>query len=282
MAQILKGKDVVDVLNAQMKERVAALEAKGIKPTLGIVRLGERPDDISYEKGAMKRAETVGVGIKNYILPADTGEEKLLSVIKEINGDKGVHGVLLFRPLPKTINDEKIRAALKPEKDIDGITDGSLAGVFCNTKRGFPPCTAEACMEILAHYKIEIAGKKVVVIGRSLVIGRPVAMMLMHKNGTVTICHTKTQNMPDVVKEADIVVVAAGVAESVGAESLRAGQVVIDVGIHVKDDGKLCGDVKSGEAQEVVGAITPVPGGVGTVTTSISLRHVIEAAEASE
>jgi methylenetetrahydrofolate dehydrogenase (NADP+)/methenyltetrahydrofolate cyclohydrolase len=220
------------------------------------------------------------VAVKNYVLPADTTEDALLKLIDEVNRDTTVHGVLLFRPLPKHINDELIRAALLPEKDIDGITDGSLAGVFTGVRHGFPPCTAEACMEILAHYDVAISGKRVAVIGRSLVIGRPVAMMLMHKNGTVTICHTRTKNVPEVVREADIVVVAAGVAESVGAETLRPGQVVIDVGIHVKDDGKLCGDVKFDEAERIVAGLTPVPGGVGTVTTSISVRHVIEAAKA--
>jgi methylenetetrahydrofolate dehydrogenase (NADP+)/methenyltetrahydrofolate cyclohydrolase len=279
MAQILKGKDVVESMNAAMKTRVEALAAKGIIPTLGIVRLGERPDDISYEKGASKRCATVGVAVKNYTLPADTGQDKLLALIKEINADTSVHGVLLFRPLPKTINEQLVRNALAPEKDIDGITDGSLAGVFTNTKTGYPPCTAEACMEILAHYGVEIDGRRITVIGRSLVIGRPVAMMLMHKNGTVTVCHTHTKNVAEIAKEADIIIAAAGVPECIGADSLRPGQTVIDVGIHVKADGKMCGDVRFEEAENIVAAITPVPGGVGTVTTSVSVRHVIEAAE---
>ncbi|GHU08208.1 bifunctional protein FolD [Spirochaetia bacterium] len=280
MAQVLKGKEVVDAMVASMKKDVEDLKAKGVNPTLGIVRVGEREDDISYEKGAKKRCESVGVGVKQYILPADAAQDALLKVINEVNNDNGVHGVLLFRPLPKHINDNAIRSALLPSKDIDGITDGSLSGVFANTPLGFPPCTAEACMEILAHYGIDPAGKRVTVIGRSLVIGRPVAMMLMHKNGTVTICHTKTKDLPSVVKEAEIVIVAAGVAESIGAESLREGQVVIDVGIHVKEGGGLCGDVKFAEAEPVVKAITPVPGGVGTVTTCITIRHVIQAAKA--
>ena len=278
MAQILKGKEVVDALVETMKKDVEALKTKGITPTLGIIRLGERDDDISYEKGAKKRCDSVGVAVKQYVLPADAGQRQLLDVIHEVNADRNVHGVLLFRPLPKHIDDNAIRAALLPEKDIDGITDGSLAGVFANISLGFPPCTAEACMEILAHYGIDPAGKRVTVVGRSLVIGRPVAMMLMHKNATVTICHTKTKDLPSVVREGEIVIVAAGKAEAVTGEYFREGQTVIDVGIHVKEDGGLCGDVKFAEAEPVVKAITPVPGGVGAVTTCVTIRHVIEAA----
>ncbi|MDR2363222.1 MAG: bifunctional 5,10-methylenetetrahydrofolate dehydrogenase/5,10-methenyltetrahydrofolate cyclohydrolase [Spirochaetaceae bacterium] len=281
MARILKGKDVADAMMEGMKRDTEALKARGIVPALGIVRLGEREDDISYERGAKKRCDAAGVAVKNYVLPADTSREALLEVIRGINGDPQVHGVLLFRPLPAHINDRIVRGALLPAKDIDGITDGSLAGVFTGTPQGFPPCTAEACLEILAHYGIEVAGKRVTVVGRSLVIGRPVAMMLMHKNGTVTICHTKTRDLPAVVREGDIVIVAAGKPESIGKDHFREGQVVVDVGIHVKDGGALCGDVKFAEVEPLAAAITPVPGGVGTVTTAVLVRHVIEAAKAA-
>jgi methylenetetrahydrofolate dehydrogenase (NADP+)/methenyltetrahydrofolate cyclohydrolase len=281
VAQILKGKDVADAMMEGMKRDTEALKERGIIPALGIIRLGEREDDISYERGAKKRCDAAGVAVKNYVLPADASQEALLEVIRGINGDPQVHGVLLFRPLPAHINDRIVRGALLPAKDIDGITDGSLAGVFTGTPQGFPPCTAEACLAILAHYGIEIAGKRVTVVGRSLVIGRPVAMMLMHKNGTVTICHTKTRDLPAVVREGDIVIVAAGKPESIGKDHFREGQVVIDVGIHVKDEGGLCGDVRFAEAEGLAAAITPVPGGVGTVTTAVSVRHVIEAAKAA-
>ncbi|GHV55027.1 bifunctional protein FolD [Spirochaetia bacterium] len=280
MAQVLKGKEVADALAESMKKDVEALKVKGVTPTLGIIRMGEREDDISYEKGAKKRCEAVGVGVKQYLLPADASQADLLKVIHEVNNDRDVHGVLLFRPLPKHIDDNAVRGALLPAKDIDGITDGSLAGVFANLNLGFPPCTAEACMEILAHYGIDPAGRRVTVIGRSLVIGRPVAMMLMHKNGTVTICHTKTKDLPAVVREAEIVIVAAGKAETITGDYFSAGQTVIDVGIHVKEGGGLCGDVKFAEAEPIVQAITPVPGGVGTVTTCVTIRHVIQAAKA--
>jgi methylenetetrahydrofolate dehydrogenase (NADP+)/methenyltetrahydrofolate cyclohydrolase len=278
MAQVLKGKEVVDALVETMKKDVETLKAKGVTPTLGIIRLGERGDDISYERGAVKRCASVGVAVKHYVLQADAAGEQLLDVIHEVNTDRNVHGALLFRPLPKHIDDNTVRAALLPEKDIDGITGGSLAGVFANISVGFPPCTAEACMSILAHYGIDPAGKRVTVVGRSLVIGRPVAMMLMHKDATVTICHTKTKDLPSVVREGEIVIAAAGKAETLTGEYFREGQTVIDVGIHVKEDGGLCGDVKFAEAEPVVKAITPVPGGVGAVTTCVTIQHVIEAA----
>jgi methylenetetrahydrofolate dehydrogenase (NADP+)/methenyltetrahydrofolate cyclohydrolase len=281
VARILKGKDVADAMMEGMKRDTETLKGRGIVPTLGIIRLGEREDDLSYERAAKKRCDVAGVAVKNYVLPADTGQETLLELIRGINKDPLVHGALLFRPLPGRLDDRIVRGALLPAKDIDGITDASLAGVFTGTPRGFPPCTAEACLEILAHYGIDPAGKRVTVVGRSLVVGRPVAMMLMHKNATVTICHTKTRDLPAVVREGDIVIVAVGKSESLGGECFREGQVVIDVGIHVKAGGGMCGDVRFAEAESLVAAITPVPGGVGTVTTGVSVRHVIEAARAA-
>jgi methylenetetrahydrofolate dehydrogenase (NADP+)/methenyltetrahydrofolate cyclohydrolase len=281
MARILGGKAVADAMMELMKRDTEGLRARGVVPTLGIIRLGEREDDISYERGAAKRCAAAGVEVKNYVLPGDSSQEALLDLIGELNRNTAIHGALIFRPLPKHIDDGAIRRALRPEKDIDGITDASLAGVFTGIPGGFPPCTAEACMEILSHYGIDPLGKRVTVIGRSLVVGRPAAMLLMHKQGTVTICHTKTQNLPAIVREGDIVIAAAGKPESIGREYFREGQVVIDVGIHVKPGGGLCGDVKFDEAEPVVAAISPVPGGVGTVTTGVSVRHVIEAAKAA-
>jgi len=280
MAQILKGADVVAALNEKMKAEIAALAEKNVFPTLAILRVGERPDDISYEKGAMKRCETVGVAVKNVILPADVDQDSLMAEVEKLNNDDKVHGVLIFRPLPKHLDQEAVCAALAPEKDIDGITEGSLAGVFTDSGKGFAPCTAQACMEILDHFEIDCKGKKAVVIGRSLVVGKPAAMMLMKKNATVTVCHTRTVDMPAVTREADIVIVAAGKMEAVTAEYFSPGQIVVDVGINWNDEkGKLCGDVKFEDAEPIVGAITPVPGGVGTVTTSVLVSHVVEAAK---
>lgn len=279
MAQVLLGKEVNASLNERIKADAEALKAKGIQPALGIIRVGERGDDISYEKGAMKRCATLGVEVKQYLLPADVTQETLMATIDEVNQDDSIHGVLMFRPLPKHLDEEACCQALDPEKDVDGITDGSMAGVFTGQKKGFPPCTPQACMEILDHYQVDCKGKKAVVIGRSLVVGKPAAMMLIKKNATVTICHTKTVDMPAVCREADILIVAAGRAGVVDKEYFAPGQVVIDVGINVNDEGKLCGDVKYEDAEAIVGAITPVPGGVGTVTTSVLVGHVVEAAK---
>ena len=279
MATILKGAPVVAAMNEANAARCAALKAKGITPTLAVVRVGAREDDLSYEKGVLARCGKVGVEVKQFLLPADAAQEQLLDTIAQINADPAIHGCLLFRPLPKQFDDRTVRAALAPEKDIDGITDGSLAGVFTNTSIGYPPCTAQACLEILKYYQVPLTGKRAVVVGRSLVVGKPAAMMLDRENATVTICNSRTQNLPALCREADVVVVAMGKQGAIGADCLRAGQTVVDVGIHVGDDGKLCGDVKFGEAEPIVEAITPVPGGVGTVTTSVLVGHVVDAAE---
>ena len=282
MATILKGAEVVSALNERIRAEADALKAGGMIPALAVVRVGERADDIAYERGILKRAESVGVAVRLFALPETATERELLDTIRKINESDAIHGCLIFRPLPKGIDDEKIRAALLPEKDVDGITDGSLAGVFAGTKRGFPPCTAAACVEILDHYGFDPLGKKAVVIGRSLVIGKPVAMMLLQKHATVTICHTKTKNMPEVTRQADILIVAAGRAGVVGAEYVSAGQTVLDVGINFTPEGKMVGDVDFEAVEPMVGAITPVPGGVGTVTTSVLMAHVVEAARRAQ
>lgn len=278
MAKQLLGKEVTAALNERIKADVAALNAKGVKPTLGIIRVGERPDDLSYERGATKRCETLGVEYKKYLLPADVSQEELLKVVDEVNKDDNIHGVLMFRPLPKHIDQTLVENALAAEKDVDCQTDASLGSVFTGKKVGFPPCTPQACMEILDHYGIDCTGKKAVVIGRSLVVGKPAAQMLIKKNATVTTCHTRTIDMPSVAREAEILIVAAGRAGVVGAEYVSPGQIVIDVGINVNEEGKLCGDVDYAAVEPIVDAITPVPGGVGSVTTSVLVGHVVEAA----
>lgn len=280
MAELLKGAAVAAAINEKLTERVKALGEKGVTPTLAILRVGEREDDLSYERGAVKRCSQVGVEVKKVVLPEDVDEKTFFAALDELNRDGGVHGILMFRPLPKHIDGEKARKMLCPEKDVDGCTDMSLAGVFANSSLGFAPCTAQAAMEILHYYGIDVKGKKAAVVGRSLVIGRPVAMMLMHENATVTVCHTKTEDIPSVTREADIIIAAAGVMEMIGAEYVRPGQTVIDVGISWNEEkGKLCGDVKFEEAEPIVSAITPVPGGVGAVTTSVLVSHVVDAAE---
>ena len=280
MAEIWKGAPVAAALSETVAAEAAELTAKGVLPTLAIFRVGERDDDLAYERGAMKRCEKVGVRVKNVVLPADVDSDTFFRTLEALNTDPEVHGILMFRPLPKQLDGEKARRMLAPEKDVDGCTDGSLAGVFTNTALGFPPCTAQAAMEMLRYYGVDPKGKRVAVIGRSLVIGRPVAMMLMHANATVTVCHTRTVDVPAITREADIVVAASGQMESVGANYLRPGQIVIDVGIGWNEaKQKLCGDVRAEEAEPIAAALTPVPGGVGSVTSAVLCKHVVEAAK---
>ena len=289
MAKLLLGKEVTDALNANLQTRTAALREKGIVPTLGIIRVGENPSDLSYEKGATKRAELVGVAVKNYVLPADAAKEQVIAVIDEVNADANIHGVLMFRPLPKHLKADQNESCnrLLPSKDVDCMTHMSNAGVFEGLDLGYAPCTPAACMEILDFYGIDCKGKNAVVIGRSLVVGKPAAMMLMGKNATVTVCHTKTVNTAEICKKADIIVSAAGVLNSLTADYVRPGQVVIDVSINWDENkpnakgglGGIAGDAKFAEVEPIVDAITPVPGGVGSVTTSVLMKHVVEAAE---
>ena len=281
MAKQLLGKEVTASLNERIKAQAARLQEKGINPTLAIIRVGENPSDISYEKGADKRCETLGVACEKILLPEDVSQEELLAVMDRLNKNEKIHGVLLLRPLPGHLDQSAIENALDPTKDVDCMTDGSMSGVFTGKKVGFPPCTPQACMEILDYYGIECTGKKAVVIGRSLVVGKPAAMMLIKKNATVTVCHTKTVDMPSVTREADIIIVAAGRAGVVGAEYVKPGQTVIDVGINMNVEGKLCGHVDFATVEPIVDAITPVPGGVGSVTTSVLVGHVVEAAARS-
>ena len=291
MAKLLLGKEVNETLNARITARCEALKARGVQPTLGIIRCGERPDDLSYERGATKRAETLGVAVETFLLPEDVSKEELLRVIDGINANDKIHGVLMFRPLPKHLkaDQDEICNRLDPRKDVDGMTDGSNAGVFMGKALGFAPCTPAACMEILDYYGIDCTGKKAVVIGRSLVVGKPAAMMLMGRNATVTVCHTRTKDVPAITREADILVSAAGVLNSLTKEYVRPGQIVVDVSINWDPEkvnakggkGAIAGDAVFDEVEPIVEAITPVPGGVGAVTTSVLIGHVVEAAERS-
>lgn len=279
MARLLSGKEVVAALTETIGMKAETLRARGVVPTLSIVRVGENPDDIAYAASAARRSEKCGVAVRNVCFPETVSEAALLTCIEEINADASVHGCLLLRPLPAHMDEARIRNSLLPKKDVDGITDGSLAGVFTGTGEGYPPCTAQACMEILDHYGIDVSGKRAVVVGRSLVVGKPAAMLLLGRNATVTVCHTGTHDLPAVCREADVLLVAAGRAGVVGADCFMPGQTVIDVGIHVDIDGKLFGDVDFACATAVVDAITPVPGGVGPVTASVLIKHVLDAAE---
>ncbi len=291
MAKLLLGKEVTSSINEQLQIRTEKLKKQGIIPRLAIVRCGENPSDMAYERGAMNRAGLIGVEVKQIVLPANVKKEELLGVIDEINQDGSVHGCLLLRPLPSHLRDsqDEICNQLLPQKDVDCMTDLSNAGVFMGKKLGFEPCTARACIEILDHYGIDCAGKNAVIIGRSLVIGRPVAMMLMHKNATVTICHTKTKDIAGIAANADIIVTCAGVLGSLTRDFVRPGQIIIDVSVNWDENkinskgtkGAMAGDAVFEDVEPIVGAITPVPGGVGAVTTSVLISHVVEAAERS-
>lgn len=279
MAELWKGAPAAAALMEDLTGRIERLSGTGVTPTLAIVRVGERPDDRAYETGAVKRCEKAGVAVKRFPLPAGCSALELRAVLEHINAVSEIHGCLMLRPLPDPAMEEMACALLDPKKDVDCMTPAALAGVFAGKGWGYPPCTAQACLELLKYYKTALTGKRAVVVGRSLVIGKPVSMLLQAENATVTMCHTRTVDLPAVCRGAEVLIAAAGRANLLGAAHVSPGQVVLDVGINVDESGKLCGDVKFDEAEPVVSAITPVPGGVGAVTTAVLVKHVVEAAE---
>ncbi|MBO4681621.1 MAG: bifunctional 5,10-methylenetetrahydrofolate dehydrogenase/5,10-methenyltetrahydrofolate cyclohydrolase [Clostridiales bacterium] len=272
----LGGKEAGDAITALLLPKIEELKAKGVVPTLGILRVGAREDDLAYERGITKKFEAAGCGVKIVELPADCSQEDLDRGFDSLNDADDVHGILVFRPLPRTLSDAYIKSAIKPSKDSDCMDIRNMAGVLSGDKNAMGPCTAEAVVRLMEHYGIETKGKKTVVVGRSLVIGRPVALMLIARDATVTVCHTKTIDLPGECRNADIIVACCGVAKTIGADYLREGQIVIDVGMNVDENGKLCGDVDYDKAAEIAEAVTPVPGGVGSVTTSVLLKHVVD------
>ena len=281
--ELLKGKPVADKINEQTVAMAEKLLSQNIVPTLAILRVGNNPSDVAYEESAVKKAKTLGIHVEKYIMDIKADESDVLDVLKIINDDENIHGVLMFRPLPKGIDEEKVRNHLSVAKDVDGITDAALGGLFTGNMLGFPPCTAEAAMTILKDYGIELAGKKAVVIGRSLVVGKPVAMMLMAQNATVTVCHSRTpkEDLKSACIDADIIICATGKMNTLTEDCVNGKQIVIDVGINFDEDGKMCGDADFEVVKNNVKAITPVPGGVGGVTTALLMHHTVAAAEAA-
>ena len=279
MAQLLKGAPVAAAITENLIRRAQALRSEGVLPKLAMLRIGERTDDVTYERAAARRCESVGIQTERIVLPADCTEQDVINALRRINSDDTIHGCLMFRPLPKHLNERRICEALSPKKDVDGMTFASLTTVFTRSGEGFAPCTAQSVVELLDHYCVGIEGARTAVIGRSLVIGRPVAMMLLARNATLTMCHTRTKDLPAVCREAEILVVASGHAVAVTKDYVNQDQVVIDVGINAAPDGGVCGDVLFGEVEPIVKAISPVPSGVGAVTTAVLCKHVIEAAE---
>lgn len=279
MAELLKGVPAATKITEELSARCERLKASGITPTLEILRVGDKPEDLSYEKGIEKRCAKIGITVKKIILPSSASKDEILGHVHEINNDDSIHGCLMFRPLDDKDTESSAREILDPSKDVDCMTDDSLAGLFTGSGTGYPPCTAQACIELLDFYGIDLAGKNVAVIGRSLVIGRPVSMLLLNRNATVTICHSKTHDLPSICRNADVIIAAIGKPKFVGENFVSEGQTVIDVGINVDESGNLCGDVDFDSVSGVVRAISPVPGGVGALTTAVLAKHVIESAE---
>lgn len=279
VARVLSGKEVAASVEGDLDVRVARLRERGVVPALAVVRAGERPDDLYYERTVAKRASARGIVVESVVLSEDAGEDEFVAATEALNARADIHGCLLMRPLPRGVDEYRVSNALAPEKDVDGITRASLASVFAGGSEGFAPATAHACIATLDHFGIPLAGKRVAVVGRSLVVGRPVSLMLLARDATVTLCHSKTADLAGVMREADIVICATGRARAFGAECFRAGQTVIDVGINFDEDGRCCGDVDFAAVEPIVDAITPVPGGIGSATTAVMLSHVIEAAE---
>ena len=280
MTKVLEGKAVAAAMAGQLRLRAEALARRGVEPRLAILRVGDNGSDLAYERAAAKRCAALGIGVETVTLPGDADTQAVLAAIDRVNADERIHGCLPLRPLPGAIDDGSVRQRLSARKDVDGIGPASLARLFTGSGEGFSPCTAQACLELLDYYGVGLRGRHAVIIGRSLVVSRPLALLLVERDATVTICHTKTVDLPALCRTADILVSAAGKAGLVDASYLRPGQVVVDVGVNVSPEGKLCGDVRFEQAERIVDAISPVPGGVGSVTTLVLCKHVIQAAEA--
>ncbi|MEG0687450.1 MAG: bifunctional 5,10-methylenetetrahydrofolate dehydrogenase/5,10-methenyltetrahydrofolate cyclohydrolase [Hungatella sp.] len=272
---LLKGAEV----SAAIKEQVEILlkRSHGCIPKLAIVRVGENPDDLSYERGAKKKLEAFGLSVESYAYPSDVSDAVFKEEFQTINQNEGIHGILMLRPLPKQICEADIEKMIHPEKDVDGISPTNIAKVFAGDTTGFAPCTAEAVVEVLKTNHIPMSGRKVTIVGRSMVVGKPLSMLMLRENATVTVCHTRTVDLPGTCRQAEILIAAAGRAKMLNADYVGPDAIVIDVGINVDEEGKLCGDVDLFSIQEVASMATPVPGGVGTVTTAVLARHLVQA-----
>lgn len=275
--ETLKGLPVANAINERITDAMKSWT--GRVPHLAIIRVGEKPDDMSYERGATKKMEKVGFDCTSYKFPADIDNDTFQKEFDKINEDDNIDGILLLRPLPKHLDEQAVVNRINPNKDLDGISPVNMAKVYAGDETGFAPCTAEAVIEMLDYAGVDLKGKRVAVVGRSLVIGKPVAMLLMKKNATITVCHTKTIDMPGTCKNAEVIVAAAGVAKMIDSSYVADGAVVIDVGINVDEEGNLCGDVNFDDISGVASVATPVPGGVGSVTTSVLAKHLLAAAQ---
>jgi len=277
-AKLLTGKEVAQKMDLDIQKEVQELKAKGINPALKIMIAGEAADSLAYANSARKMAEKNGILCDIEQLPGATSQDDFVKTLKQRNADRNIHGIIVMRPLPKQIKEEVVKYVLAPEKDIDCFNPVNAGKIMAGDMTGFPPATPQAVMEMLRFYEIPMRGKDAVVVGRSMVVGKPMAMLLLGENATVTVCHSKTQDLPGVCKRADILVAAIGKARMITPDYIKEGAAVMDVGINVEGD-KLYGDVDTEKAKETAGSITPVPGGVGTVTTRVLLKHVVKAAK---
>ena len=279
MSIVMSGMEVAMAMKEELINRVNELKEKEINPCLAIVRVGARPDDLSYERGALKRMKLVGMEAKVYELPEDITQEAFEEAFKKVNEDKSVHGILLFRPLPKHLNEEAVKEMINPMKDVDCMSSVNYAKVFCGDDTGYAPCTAEAVMEMLEHNQIDLKGKRVTIAGRSMVVGKPLAMLMLQKHATVTIAHSRTVDFAATCQNAEVLVAAVGRPRMITTDMVGEGAVVVDVGINVDENGNLCGDVDYDKVEGKTSYISPVPRGVGSVTTSVLAKHVVRAAE---
>ena len=277
MGILIKGKPVADKIKEKLKKEVAELKEKGITPKLAIIRVGDDPGDMAYERGAIKTMVSINIETDVRALSKNITQSDFINELKKVNNDKSIHGILILRPLPKQLDENIIKNVIAPEKDVDCFSPVNVAKVFEGDETGFPPCTPSAVMEILKYYDIPLKGKNTVVIGRSMIVGKPAAMLLLKEHATVTICHSRTIDLPQVASGAELLVVGIGRAKMVNSSHIKNGAIVIDVGINVGEDGKLCGDVDTDDCINKVSMITPVPGGVGSVTTSVLAKHVVKA-----
>lgn len=277
MAIDLRGKPVGDEIKELIKNKVEELEKENKYPTLAIVRLGDNPDDVYYERSILKNCESVGIKTNPIEKDVNISTEELIDIVEDLNNDDSISGILIFRPLPDHIDEDKVIRTVSPDKDVDSMNPITVNKLFEGDMSGFAPCTPKAAMEILKHYDVELEGKNVVVINRSLVVGKPLAMMLLEENVTVTICHSRTKDLPSITRNADIVMTALGRAKMFNKEYFNENSIVVDIGISDDDEGKMSGDVDYEDVKDLVKMVTPVPGGVGSVTTSLLLKHVVDA-----
>ena len=279
MSVLMNGADVAKSMKAEIIDEVEQLKQRSVYPCLTIIRVGARPDDLAYERGAKKRMELTGIECRVLELPEEISQQELETTFQKVNEDDSVHGILVFRPLPAHLDEEPLKAMIHPYKDVDCMSPVNIAKVFSGDETGHAPCTAEAVMELLDHYHIDLMGKKVTIIGRSMVVGRPLSMLMLKKHATVTICHTRTTDLNKTCSEAEVLVAAAGKARMVTADMAGEGAVVVDVGINVDAEGNLCGDVDFDAVEPKSAYISPVPRGVGSVTSSVLAKHVVRGAQ---